>query len=49
MPNKSLERTARQPACYQTCAGLPKLRVAGGQPLNSGVRLLLSEVVKGKE
>ncbi len=35
--NKSFERTARQLASHQCCVVLSALRVAGGQPLNSGV------------
>ena len=44
-PNKSLERTARQLACHQRHVVSLRLRLAGGQPLNSSVRLLLSNEV----
>ncbi len=38
MSNKSFERTARQLAFHQSCVVSLRLRVAGGQPLNSSVR-----------
>src|SRR6266478_9229824 len=40
MPNKSFERTARQRASHPRWVVSFKLSLAGGQPLNSGVRLL---------
>ena len=39
-PNKSFERTARQRASHQSCVVRSRLSLAGGQPLNSGIRHL---------